>query len=181
MKGEHSDGNITYMFISILEWAEGMNNHLVVEAARSGDVAMLKNKLKNGWYPDSLDSHGWTALLAAASRGRSEVIDLLLFHQIEGAKHANPDIRFAPADGLPIFMAGQKGDVESVKLLLKANPEHIYAISRVNGHTVLLQAAFYGLEQHRELARYLLEHVGDILHIPPEDQAKREEAVKKPF
>lgn len=174
-----SDGNITYMFISILEWADGLYNHQAVEEARSGETDMLKKRLCEGWDPNGPDPEGWTALLAAASRGEAEVVELLLFHTIEGAKHADPEIRFAPADGLPVFMAGQKGDVRTVKLLLKANPEHMFEISRVNGHTVLLQAAFYGLEPHRELAKYLLDNAGDILSIPPGDLKKRKEAVKK--
>lgn len=141
-----------------------------VEAARHGKLDSLKQWLLEGGDPDQYDQEGWTPLLAASSRGKSDVVALLLFNDFPGAKRADPDIRFVEADALPIYMAGQAGDLETVKLLLKARPQHLFEISSVNGHTVLLQAAFFGKKKHLDLAAYLLENVGSIFSIPDVDE-----------
>jgi hypothetical protein len=57
-------------------------------------------------------------------------------------------------------LATQKGDVTSNLLLLSKNPEQLHARIEVNGHTPLLQTAFYG---HVELAKSILENLGSIL------------------
>jgi ankyrin repeat protein len=66
--------------------------------------------------------------------------------------------------------------VETVKLLLKAEPAHLHALSSVNGHTVLLQAAFYGKAKHLDLVSHLLDNAASISQRPaaelPEEQAK---------
>lgn len=49
----------------------------------------------------------------------------------------------------------------------------------VNGHAVLLQAAFYGQEPHQQVARYLLEDTAAILSIPIGDDVAVEEARKR--
>lgn len=53
--------------------------------------------------------------------------------------------------------AGQSGDIDTVRALLEHHPGHLHAISSVNGHTVLLQAVFYGTTRHRELVAWLLD------------------------
>lgn len=166
----------TYEALSILRWTEELALQSAVEAARRGDVAALREWLTKGGDPDQCDLEGWSPLLAGASRGKAEVVRLLLFHDISGAKRADPDIRFASADALPIYMAGQAGDLETVRLLLRARPQHLFEISAVNGHTVLLQAAFYGKKKHQELAAYLLENVAEILSLPESDEDAIREA-----
>jgi prenyltransferase beta subunit/ankyrin repeat protein len=179
----------TYQAISILRYMAKFQGFLAekhgdtkvaVEAARTGDINALKSWLADGGDPDQYESdEGWTPLLAAAARGQAEVAELLLFHDIQGAKRANPDLRFVEADALPIFMAGQAGDLGTVKVLLKARPQHLFEISKVNGHTLLLQAAFYGLKEHLELAEYLLGKVGEILSIPEGNYDARKNALKR--
>jgi hypothetical protein len=142
-----------------------------VKAAREGNVDVLKGWLSSGNDPDAYDDEGWTPLLAASSRGKAEVVDLLLFNDLPGAKHANPNLRFVEADALPIYMAAQAGDLDTIKLLLKADPQQLFAISSVNGHTVLLQAAFFGKQKHWNVAKYLLENIATIFSIPENDEA----------
>lgn len=142
-----------------------------VDAARMGDVERLAQWLVEGRDPDARDLEGWTPLLAAAARGKSETVELLLFHDILGARRASPDIRFTPADALPIYMAGQSGELATVKALLRARPDHVFDVATINGHTLLLQAAFYGQKPHQELARYLLEEIDDVLCLQPRDDA----------
>jgi hypothetical protein len=146
----------------------------VVEWARNGELKPLTDWLASGADPDQKDSDGWTPLLSASVRGQAKTVDLLLFHSLPGGRRANSAIRFEPADALPIYMAGQSGDVETARLLLRAKPEHLFEICSVNGHTVLLQTAFYGLQQHAELATYILEEVGGILGLPTAEAIERD-------
>lgn len=150
---------------------KGWTGRSPLEAARDGDLATLTRWLTNGGDPDVSDRDGWTPLLIAAARGHAEVVHLLLWHEIAGVRRANPDIRFPGADALPIYMAGQSADLPTVQTLLRASPGHLFDVATVNGHTVLLQAAFYGQKRHQKLACFLLENVADILSIPEENQA----------
>lgn len=172
--GKTSAGAI-YQNISMRAWVRQLQS-IPVRAARAGDAESLKGWLSSGGNPDLYDRDGWTVLLAAASHGQAAVVDLLLNHDIAGAPKADPSLRFEAADALPIYMAGQAGELETVKLLLRADPAHLHAISSVNGHTVLLQAAFYGKEKHLALASYLLDHAAEISRLPveqlPEEQAR---------
>lgn len=142
-----------------------------LEAVRRRDIGELGKWLQSGGDPDVTDVEGWTPLLIAAARGYSEIVDLLLWNEFPGAQRADPDLRFPGADALPIYMAGQSGDLETVKSLLKARPQHLFDVATVNGHTVLLQAAFYGQKPHQQLAAWLLEHVGEILSLQLGDAA----------
>ena len=168
-KGKTS-ASVTYQIISVLGWLQELHR-IPVNAARQGDCDYLRDWLENGGEPNFYDIDGWTVLLAAASRGQSQAVDLLLNHDIPEAPRANPELRYPEADALPIYMAGQAGDIGTVKLLLEAEPKHLHAISAVNGHTVLLQAAFYGKASHLNLASYLLDNASDISRLPPDELA----------
>lgn len=163
--GGAPNADATYQCLSMGEWL-GELQHTPVQAARNGDVAAVRAWLQQGGDPNLADQEGWTPLLAAASHGQADVVMLLLSHDIEGAPRADPSLRFVAADALPLYMAGQSGDVRTVQALLKAAPEHLHAISSVNGHTVLLQAAFYGKDKHLELARWLLDHAAEVRGLP---------------
>ncbi|HEX2191256.1 MAG TPA: ankyrin repeat domain-containing protein [Longimicrobiaceae bacterium] len=184
--GGPAGAGATYRALGILRWAGRLaplqpvvDAAGAVRAARRGDVAPLARWLGDGGDPDQRDAEGWTPLLAAAVRGQAGAVELLLFHDIAGARRASPEVRLQAADALPVYMAGQSGDLETVKLLLRARPQHLFEISEVNGHTVLLQAAFFGSRRHEELARYLLENVGEILCIPEGDVAAVQDARRR--
>lgn len=142
-----------------------------LNAARRGDIDMLVCWLEAGGDPDAADEDGWTPLLAAAAHGQAKVVDFLLHHELNGVRHANPERRFPGADALPIYMAGQSGDLPTVQILLRERPGHLFDVATVNGHTILLQAAFYGQKPHQRLAAYLLNNVHEILSIPADDGA----------
>lgn len=116
-------------------------------AARSGDVAKLSKWLEAGNNPNQYDYSGWTPLLWASVRGHSGAVDLLL------KKGADSSIPHKRSGGLAAHFAGHSGDVNTSKLLLDKKPEHINAIWDINGHNILLQAAFYG---HLDLAKFLV-------------------------
>ena len=48
------------------------------QAARSGDVAVLRRMLRSGHAVDSIDGHGLTALMRAAHEGRADAVTLLI-------------------------------------------------------------------------------------------------------
>lgn len=142
-----------YQLASLLDWSDQSITRLIA-AARGGDISYLSEWLRLDGDPDVQDREGWTPLLAAASRGRAKAVSLLLNPPIGRA--ANPGLRFAEADALPIYMAGQAGDIETISVLLARSPEHLHAFSHVNGHTVLLQCAFFGKPPHQDTLRWLL-------------------------
>jgi ankyrin repeat protein len=144
---ELSNVDAVYQRLSILDWLTAP----VLNAAANGDTAALCSYLRGGGDPDLRDLTGWTPLCTAAVRGRSGAVELLL------DAGADPDLKVTDADGLPVFWAGQSGDVDTVKLLLDKRPEHLHSINSVNGHTVLLQAVFYGTAKHRDLVEWLFD------------------------
>ena len=124
-----------------------------IAAARAGDIARLQAWLDAGNNPDGYDAAGWTPLLWAAARGHADAVELLL--------KRNADIARPHRDSgaLPIHLAGQSGDVRTSELLLEQRPAHIDAIWDLNGHTISLQAVFYG---HLALMKRLLARNPDL-------------------
>ncbi|RVE91071.1 ankyrin repeat domain-containing protein [Sinorhizobium meliloti] len=180
--GGTPSASATYQSHCILQWIDDLSlSHpkaidvrdtaSAVDSARAGDVATLRMWLTSGGNPNTADSEGWTPLLAAAARGQVRTVELLLYHDLPGAQRASPNVRFAPADALPIYMAAQAGDFNTVKMLLRSRPQHIFDVAGVNGHTVLLQAVFYGFPEHAAIARYLLDNIAEILCLPNESKA----------
>ncbi len=155
--GGKTTAGATYQCLGILAWLQQLQG-TPVRAARAGDAAALRAWLSDGGEPNAVDAEGWTPLLAAASHGRADVVELLLAPDVPGAVSADPALRLTAADTLPLYMAGQSGNLRTVQALLRAAPDQLHVISSVNGHTVLLQAAFYGKQRHLELAAWLLEN-----------------------
>ncbi len=126
-----------------------------VAAARAGDIATLRAWLDAGNNPDDYDAAGWTPLLWASARGHAGAVELLLKR---GADIAMPH---RDSGALPIHLAGQSGDVRTSELLLEQKPAQINAIWDLNGHTISLQAVFYG---HLELMKHLLARQSGPVH-----------------
>lgn len=123
-----------------------------IAAIKAGDVASLDAWLATGADPDAHDAEGWTPLLWAAARGRADMVSRLL------AAGAAVAVSHARSGALPIHMAGHSGDVSTAATILDLAPEEIDAVWDLNGHTILLQAVFYG---HRPLAKMLVERGAD--------------------
>ena len=70
--------------------------YALIKAVEAGDLAAVNSLLENGADPDSTDLQGWSALMAACSGGKSEIVKLLLD---KGAK-VN-----ARTKGFPIFLS----------------------------------------------------------------------------
>lgn len=123
-----------------------------VGIAAKGNYEEMYNWLKDGNNPNSYDENGWTPLLKASARGNHEVVKLLLENSFQ---KADPDMAHNVSAALPIHFAGHSGSVETAKALLNKRPQNLDVVWDLNGHTILLQAAFYG---HLELADYLVKN-----------------------
>lgn len=121
-----------------------------MRAARLGDTEQLKKWLAEGNDPNRPDEQGWTPLLWAAARGHHPAVKLLIDNP-----YACADVALAhgASGALPIHLAGHSGSVPVAETILGLRPDHLDAVWDLNGHTILLQAVFYG---HRELAAAML-------------------------
>ncbi|MGA2079667.1 MAG: ankyrin repeat domain-containing protein [Holophaga sp.] len=126
-----------------------------IESARQGDLPRLKAWLGQGNDPNQHDRTGWTPLLWASVRGHAEAVQLLLANA--GAP-ADPGLPHRMSGARPVHMAGHGGDVRTCRIVLDRRPDLLDAVLEMNGHTVLLQAVFYG---HLDLVRTLLEQGAD--------------------
>lgn len=120
--------------------------------SKNGNYIELEKMLKDGFDPNQMDDGGWTPLLWASVRGHDSTVSLILDYG------GNTSQRHGISDALPIHMAGHSGDVETAKALLEKSPKDIDAVWDLNGHTILLQASFYG---HVELADFLVKRGAD--------------------
>lgn len=142
--------------------------HGVLAAARRGDNEAVRDWLRHGGNPNAYAADGFNLFLTAAATGNAEVLRMLL---TEGVGAHKVDLNLPLKDPqrpdydtkiLAVHLSTQKGDVVSTSALLAKSPEQLHARMEVNGHTPLLQAAFYG---HVELAKAILDNLGSIL--PP--------------
>ena len=130
-------------------WRRPLDISQAITAARIGNVQQLSEWLNAGGNPDQYDSQGWTPLLAAAVRRQAAAVDLLLHAPL---RKADPEMPHRRSGALPIHYAGQSGSVRTSEFLLDAQPDHLDRIWELNGHTLFLQAVFYGYLQLAEFA-----------------------------
>ena len=117
------------------------------EAAKRGDVDLLRLLLENGHEVDTQDANGLTALHLAALHNRVEAAVLLLEHG------ANPSHAEARWGGTPLHRAAINGDAKVAEALLEARAQPA-ARYPGNGWTPLHEAAMHG---HAPVARLLLD------------------------
>ena len=152
---ERTDGALDRPLEEIVP-AQGMENasqmpvSVALEAAARGNAEALIEWIRQGGDPDQSDADGWTPLLIAAVRGNAQIVDVLLNNPL---RQADPGKAFAPSGALPIHLAGHSGSVDTAARLLAARPGDLDQVWLLNGHTLLLQAAFYG---HAKLAAFAL-------------------------
>lgn len=157
--------NYTYQALSCLDWAIKP----IFQGANENKIDLVDKWINLGGNINVCNLEGWTPLLTASARGSAEVVEYLLTDDVK----ANPNIKFEDADASPLFLAGQSGDLNTVKFLLSSNPEQLFDISLVNGHNVLLQTAFYGSGKHYEIAEWILSNFKSILNISNESEYQK--------
>lgn len=116
--------------------SRGANNRLV-EAAKTGDLYLLRQSLEEGADIDNLDS-GYSALLWAAHNEKPAAVQFLI------EKGASPDARTAQNGWAPLMSAITKNNAEIAQMLMQAGADpHIRnskgqtlaEIARENGHS----------------------------------------------
>jgi 2-keto-3-deoxy-L-rhamnonate aldolase RhmA/ankyrin repeat protein len=155
-----------FVLFDLSKRVEPLDVNGAIEAARRGDNEVVRDWLRNGGNPNDYALDGFTLFLAAAATGNTDVLRMLLLEGV-GPHKVDPDLPLKDPQRpnyrtniLAAHLSTQKGDVASTLLLLSKNPEQLHARMEVNGHTPLLQTAFYG---HVELAESILEKLGSIL------------------
>jgi uncharacterized protein len=136
---------------------------LLQQAARTGDLALLRSRLREGVSPDARDPQGHTALLEAATAGQTEATRLLLASGA-GVNVASPDGR------TPLIQAAISGRTEVVQILVKAGAD-LNRRSRGDG-TALEAAERLGHDDVAAIlrqagARTFGRSVGDVVCVRP--------------
>jgi len=123
---------------------------LVLEAALTGNIALVRKALSSGFDVNATDPEGHSPLMMAAYNGHSEIIRLLL------KEGAIPDARDA-AKRTALMYASTGPFNESVVLLLDAGADP-NLVDNEEHFTALMFAAAEG---QAEVVRTLLEHGAD--------------------
>ncbi len=152
--------------------SQGVNadeNTAARDSVLRGDRASLIRSLDSGAAVDSRDAQGSTLLMLAAGRGLDEIATLLV------ERGADVFVLDSQMGVTPLHRAAQSGSVPILKLLL-AKGAYIDDQSGVNGHTPLLDAAFY---KRYEAFEYLLRQdanteLRNTLGLNVEDWARRQ-------
>jgi ankyrin repeat protein len=121
----------------------------LIYAARNLNIGRVHEFLDLGADPNISDVRGNTALITASSRGRTDVVRLLL------ERDADPNIRNRFGD-IALIEASIKGHIDIVKLLL--NNDADINIRDSYGWTALRMASSYG---HIDIVIFLLDHGAD--------------------
>ena len=113
-----------------------------VRSAAEGDQKALGLFFAAGFDVNTPNTAGYTGLMAAAQRGRADIVKLLLDHK------ADPNVAGRDA-GTALMLAAENNQPEIVKLLLArgADPNR----QDNNGWTALLKAAYQGNAQCIEI------------------------------
>ena len=130
--------------------ASASDIELFFQAIERGNVAAVKNLLKDGVDVNVKDPEGYTALILAAGYGYLDILELLL---LEGA-----DINGkGRSDYTALMLTAIAGTTDATRFLINAGAD-IHAKSDLGG-TALLNASIYG---HTDIARLLMEAGADI-------------------
>jgi ankyrin repeat protein len=122
----------------------------LIDAAKDGDIEMVKKVLRLNISTEIRDDRGWTPLHVAASSGRLEVVKFLV-------KEAGADVE-AKGNGqmTPLLVAARYGPLKMVKFLVQEAGADVEAKDDFK-KTPLHFAAGYG---HLEIVKFLVQEAG---------------------
>lgn len=116
--------------------AQDLSRYLF-DAARAGDVEVLKSLLARGVQVDMRDERGSTALILAAYYGKTDAVRTLL------DAGASPNLGDSARGNTALMGALFKGEIESAKRLL-ADPRTDVNARNAAGQTAAMFAALFG-------------------------------------
>lgn len=116
--------------------AQDLSRYLF-DAARAGDVEVLKSLLARGVQVDARDERGSTALILAAYYGKTDAVSTLL------DAGASPNLGDSARGNTALMGALFKGEIESAKRLL-ADPRTDVNARNAAGQTAAMFAALFG-------------------------------------
>ncbi len=99
------------LFPLLLTEANALEN-AVADAAENGDIALIKQLLKEGAEVNKPQGDGMTALHWAAERGNSELAEVLIY------AGANPMAGTRIGQYKPLHLAAKKGNADIIKIIL---------------------------------------------------------------
>ena len=108
--------NIKYFFLLMPLLSTEVNalESPVADAAKNGDIALIKQLLKGGVEVNEPQGDGMTALHWAAERGNTELGEVLIY------AGANPIAGTRIGQYKPLHLAAKKGYADIIKILLDA-------------------------------------------------------------
>jgi|GEM_PF-66680 len=126
---------MTAMDLSSLA-AQDLSRYLF-DAARAGDVEVLRSLLARGAQVDARDERGSTALILAAYHGKTDAVETLL------DAGASPNLGDSARGNTALMGALFKGETESARRLL-ADPRTDVNARNAAGQTAAMFAALFG-------------------------------------
>ncbi len=122
-----------------------MANDVIINAARNGDVEVVKTYLKTGGDVNALNPYGGSAIMFAARAGNTDVVKLLI------SAGADLNIQGRSAGTSALIWAAQYESLDIVKLLIEAGAD----INLVNhkGNNALYFAIENGNKEIEKLLR----------------------------
>ena len=122
----------------------------LVNAARIGNLEIVKTLIENGADVNVSGAKNWTALLLATRYKHSKIAKILI--------ERGADVNVRTVSGwTPLMMVAFGGDVKIAKLLVWKGAD--VSVKRPDGWTALLQAARKG---HTEIVLLLIEEGADV-------------------
>jgi hypothetical protein len=154
--GETFSANLLYQNLSVLQWIINP----IFKSVEENNSESLQNYIQKGFSKSLINLKSWSLLQTAAVRSNVEIIKYLLNNNDD--IEADINFRLESADATALYFAGQSGDIETIKLLLSKNQEQIFDYSKINGHTLLLQLAFFGSENHINSIKHIFNNLNKI-------------------
>jgi uncharacterized protein len=137
--------------LNIEEPIQPVNTDLIMESALNGDLQILKEALKNGFTPNTVDANKRTALMLAAFNGHTELVQFLI--------EKGADVNLTDTIHRTALMYASTGPfVETVVSLLEAGADPNLVDNEEKWTAVMMAAS----EGQLEVLKTLIAHGADI-------------------
>lgn len=126
-------------------------NPACVTAARFGDAEIFSYLLDKGMVVNLSWSNGVSALYAAASEGKIDLVRLMVQQSVDITKYG----------GYALWSAAFNGDMEIIELLVQSGADVNYH-KREDGITPLMAVLRYAKNNQEKITRFLFDHGADV-------------------